>query len=67
MLWTIIAKEFLEKVLTLRFFVALILSIALIIVSVVVLSEDYAQKLADYHLRTQMHAETEQRAIGNCR
>ena len=58
MLWTIIAKEFLEKVLTLRFFVALILSIALIIVSVVVLSEDYAQKLVDYHLRTQMHAET---------
>lgn len=58
MLWTIIAKEFLEKVLTLRFFVALILSIALTIVSVVVLSEDYAQELADYHLRTQMRSET---------
>ena len=58
MLCTIIAKEFLEKILTLRFFVALILSIALIIVSVIVLSEDYAQELADYHLRTQMHAET---------
>ena len=58
MLCTIMAKEFLEKFLTLRFFVALILSIVLTIVSVVVLSEDYAQELADYHLRTQMHAET---------
>ena len=58
MLCTIIAKEFLEKVLTLRFFVALILSVALIIVSTIVLSEDYAQELADYHLRAQMHAET---------
>ena len=58
MLWIIMTKEFLEKVLTLRFFVALILSIVLTIVSVVVLSEDYAQELADYHLRTQMHAET---------
>ena len=58
MLYTIIAKEFLEKILTLRFCVALILSIALIIVSIVVLSEDYAQELADYQLRVQMHTET---------
>ena len=58
MLCTIIAKEFLEKILTLRFCVALILSIALIIVSIVVLSEDYAQELADYQLRVQMHTET---------
>ena len=58
MLCTIIAKEFLEKVLTLRFCVALIFSIALIIVSIIVLSEDYAQELADYRLRAQMHAET---------
>ena len=58
MLWTITAKEFLEKILTLRFFVALLLSIALTILSVIVLSKDHAQELADYHLRTQMHAET---------
>ena len=58
MLCAIIAKEFLEKVLTLRFCVALILSTALIIVSIVVLSEDYAQELADYQLRAQMHTET---------
>ena len=58
MLRTIMTKEFLEKILTLRFFVALLMSIVLTILSVVVLSKDYAQELADYHLRTQMHAET---------
>ena len=58
MLRTIIQKDFLEKILTLRFVTALLLSLILITISVFVLSNDYAQELADYHTRVRLHTET---------
>jgi ABC-type transport system involved in multi-copper enzyme maturation permease subunit len=58
MLRTLIEKEFLEKILTLRFATALILSIGLAAISAFVLSSDYAQELADYSTRSQLHDET---------
>ena len=58
MLRTIIEKEFLEKILTLRFFTAFLLSIGLTTISAFVLSNDYAQELADYHARVKLHNET---------
>ena len=58
MLRIIIEKEFLEKILTLRFVTALLLSIGLTTVSAFVLSSDYAQELADYNTRVQLHDET---------
>jgi ABC-type transport system involved in multi-copper enzyme maturation permease subunit len=51
-------KEFLEKILTLRFVTALFLSIGLAAISAYVLSNDYAQELADYNTRVQLHDET---------
>ena len=41
MLCTIIKKEFLEKILTLRFFVAFLLSIGLTTIGTLVLSNNY--------------------------
>jgi ABC-type transport system involved in multi-copper enzyme maturation permease subunit len=58
MLRIIIEKEFLEKILTLRFVTALLLSIGLTTVSALVLSSDYAQELADYNTRVQLHDDT---------
>lgn len=58
MLRTIVEKEFLEKILTLRFATALILSLGLSIISAFVLSNDYAQELSDYNTRVQLHNET---------
>ena len=58
MLRIIIEKEFLEKILTLRFATALILSIGLAATGAYVLSNDYAQELADYNTRVQLHDET---------
>ena len=62
MLRTIIEKEFLEKILTLRFLVALLLSLGLTTISTSVLSNRYAQKLADYHIRVRLHDETSTRS-----
>lgn len=58
MLRTIVKKEFLEKILTLRFFVAFLLSIGLTTISTLVLSNNYAQELTDYHSRVKLHTET---------
>jgi ABC-type transport system involved in multi-copper enzyme maturation permease subunit len=58
MLRTIIEKEILEKILTLRFFTAFLLSIGLTTISAYVLSSDYTQELTDYHSRVKLHAET---------
>ena len=57
MLRTIIGKEFLEKLLTLRFAMALILSVGLVAVSAFVLSNDYTHELKDYNTRVQFHNE----------
>jgi ABC-type transport system involved in multi-copper enzyme maturation permease subunit len=58
MLRTIIEKEILENILTLRFITAFILCIGLVTISAFVLSNDYAQQLEDYHARVKIHAET---------
>jgi len=58
MLRIIIEKEILEKILTLRFFTAFLLSIGLTTIGAYVLSNDYAQELADYHARVKLHVET---------
>ena len=63
MLRIMIAKEFLEKILTLRFATALILSIGLTAISAFVLSNDYIQELADYNTRVQLHNETSSDAM----
>jgi len=58
MLRAIIEKEFLEKILTLRFVTALVLSSGLAAVSAFVLSNDYAQELTDYNARVTLHGDT---------
>ena len=58
MLCTIIKKELLEKILTLRFFVAFLLSFGLTTISTLVLSNNYVQELTDYHSRVKLHTET---------
>ena len=57
MLWTVVKKEFYEKILTFRFVTALILSLGLTLISAFVLSNDYALELADYQARVKLHAE----------
>ena len=63
MLSAIIRKEFLDKVSTLRFFIALLLSFGLTTISASVLSSNYAQELADYHARVKLHAETKSEGL----
>lgn len=58
MLRAIIRKEFLEKIQTLRFAMALLLSVGLTVISAFVLTNDYAQELADYNARVKLHSET---------
>ena len=63
MLRTIIQKEFLDKISTLRFFIALLLSFGLTTISASVLSNNYAQELADYHARVKLHTETKSEGL----
>lgn len=63
MLSTIIRKEFLDKISTLRFFIAFLLSFGLTTISASVLSNNYAQELADYHARVKLHAETKSEGL----
>ena len=63
MLRTIIQKEFLDKISTLRFFIAFLLSFGLTTISASVLSSNYAQELADYHARVKLHTETKSEGL----
>ncbi len=63
MLSTIIRKEFLDKISTLRFFIAFLLSFGLTTISASVLSNNYAQELADYHARVKLHTETKSEGL----
>ena len=63
MLSTIIRKEFLDKISTLRFFIAFLLSFGLTTISASVLSSNYAQELADYHARVKLHTETKSEGL----
>ena len=63
MLSTIIRKEFLDKISTLRFFIAFLLSFGLTTISASVLSNNYTQELADYHARVKLHNETKSEGL----
>ena len=51
MLKTIIAREFLDNILNLRFMIGLVLCVIVTVACVVILSNDYKQELADYNQR----------------
>ena len=51
MLKTIIAREFLDNILNLRFIIGLVLCIIITIACIVILTHDYQQKITDYNLR----------------
>jgi ABC-type transport system involved in multi-copper enzyme maturation permease subunit len=55
MLKTIIAKEFLNNILNLRFMVGLVLCVIITITCIIILSHDYRQELADYNFRVNLN------------
>jgi len=57
MLKIIIAREFLDNVLNLRFMIGLVLCLIITVACIIILSHDYQQELADYSLRVNLHEE----------
>ena len=57
MLKIIIAREFLDNVLNLRFMMGLVLCLIITVACIIILSHDYQQELADYSLRVNLHEE----------
>jgi ABC-type transport system involved in multi-copper enzyme maturation permease subunit len=57
MLKTIIAKEFLNNILNLRFMIGLVLCIIITIACIMILAHDYRQELADYNHRVNLQDE----------
>ncbi|MBA7607561.1 hypothetical protein ES703_14720 [subsurface metagenome] len=57
MLKTIIAKEFLNNILNLRFIIGLVLCIIVTIACIMILAHDYQQELADYNRRVNLQDE----------
>ena len=57
MLKTIIAREFLNNILNLRFMVGLVLCLIVTIACIMILAHDYQQELADYNLRVNLQDE----------
>jgi len=57
MLKTIIAREFLDNILNLRFIVGLILCIIITVACTIILSHDYGKELADYNIRVNLQDE----------
>jgi len=55
MLKTIIAKEFLNNLLNLRFMVGFVLCVIITVTCIVILSHDYRQELADYNFRVNLN------------
>ena len=53
----IIAREFLNNLLNLRFLIGLVLCLIVTVACIVILSHDYRQELADYSLRVNLHEE----------
>ena len=58
MLKTIIAREFLNNILNLRFVVGLVLCVIITVACIIILSNDYRQKMEDYYLRVNLQDET---------
>ncbi|MFC1794719.1 ABC transporter permease subunit [Planctomycetota bacterium] len=57
MLKTIIAREFLNNILNLRFMIGLVLCLIITVACIVILSHDYRQELADYNHRVNLQDE----------
>ncbi len=57
MLKTIIAKEFLNNILDLRFIVGFVLCIIVTIACIMILAHDYVQEMKDYNARTNLEDE----------
>jgi len=57
MLKTIIAREFLDNILNLRFTIGLVLCLIITVACIIILSHDYQQEMADYSLRVNLHEE----------
>ena len=57
MLKTIIAREFLNNILNLRFTIGLVFCLIITVACIVILSADYRQELADYNLRVNLQDE----------
>jgi len=54
MLKTIIAREFLDNILNLRFMIGLILCLIITVVCIIILAHDYRRELADYNHRVNL-------------
>ena len=57
MLKTIIAREFLDNILNLRFMIGLVLCLIITVACIIILTHDYRQELADYNHRVNLHEE----------
>jgi ABC-type transport system involved in multi-copper enzyme maturation permease subunit len=57
MLKTIIAREFLNNILNLRFMIGLVLCVIITVACIIILAHDYQKELADYNLRFNLHEE----------
>ncbi len=57
MLKTIIAREFLNNILNLRFMIGLVLCIIVTVACIMILAHDYQQELADYNRRVNLQDE----------
>jgi len=57
MLKTIIAREFLNNILNLRFTIGLVLCVIVTVACIIILSHDYQQELADYNRRVNLQDE----------
>jgi len=58
MLKTIIAKEFLNNILNLRFMIGLVLCLLVTVACIMILAHDYRQEIKDYHARMNIQDET---------
>jgi ABC-type transport system involved in multi-copper enzyme maturation permease subunit len=57
MLKTIIAREFLNNILNLRFMIGLVLCIIVTVACIMILAHDYRQEMADYNIRVNLQDE----------
>ena len=57
MLKAIIAREFLNNILNLRFMVGLVLCVIITVACVIILSHDYRQEMEDYYIRVNLQDE----------
>jgi ABC-type transport system involved in multi-copper enzyme maturation permease subunit len=57
MLRTIIAREFLNNILNLRFMIGLALCLIVTVACIMILANDYRQQMKDYHARMNIHDE----------